>query len=366
MIDWIIAERLASLIAGPGNGRMPRVDLDELASLSEQRVVAYTGMVPTGPLPAAEGIGRREWVASNISSTRALLDPVLNRAGDGLGPLKPSVQIGVSFLMSAEVGLLVGYLAQRVLGQYELVLLDEAAGDHPPRLLFVLPNLGEAVERFGADEREFMTWVALHEVTHAIQFGSVPWLQGHLAGLVRELLASAELRVQKRRRLKLPTVEELARMGRAARHADLIGLVASDAERGVIDRVQAVMAVIEGHAEHVMDAVAPDLLPSLPRLRRSLDARRREQTNLSKLVARLLGLELKLRQYERGKQFCDFVVHEAGAAGLAHVFSDPQALPSLAEVEDPAAWLARVGLGKRGLSDPTAPGGSDSERVAEL
>jgi coenzyme F420 biosynthesis associated uncharacterized protein len=277
---------------------------------------------------------------------------VLSQAGSNLGPLKPSAQIALGFLISAEVGLLVGYLAQRILGQYELVLLDEAAGEHPPRLLFVLPNLGEAVEKFDADEREFMTWVALHEVTHAVQFGSVPWLQPHLAGLVRELLQSAEQRLERGRSFTLPSKEELARIGRAARRADLIGLVASDAERGVIDRVQAVMAVIEGHAEHVMDAVAPDLLPSLPRLRRALNVRRREQTRLSKLVARLLGLELKLRQYERGKQFCDFVVREAGVVALGHVFSGPEALPSLAEIDDPAAWLARTADARAGRNDP--------------
>jgi putative hydrolase len=115
-------------------------------------------------------------------------------------------------------------------------------------------------------------------------------------------------------------------------------------ERETIDRVQAVMAVIEGHAEHVMDAVAPDLLPSLPRLRRSLDARRRTQSRLSKLIGRLLGLELKLRQYELGKQFCDAVVADGGTDALAYVFSAPEALPALAEIEDPGAWLARTAL----------------------
>ena len=120
---------------------------------------------------------------------RALLDPVLERAGEDLGPLKPAVQLGDRVVTRrTEVGVVLGYLAQRVLGQYELVLLDEAVEDRPPRLLFVLPNLGEAVQAFGADEQEFMTWVTLHEVTHAVQFAGVPWLQGHLAGLVRELL----------------------------------------------------------------------------------------------------------------------------------------------------------------------------------
>lgn len=342
MIDWIIAERIADYVAGAGEAPAPEVDLDSLATEAEKRVVEYTGLVPARRLPAPEEVSRREWVASNLRSMRALLDPVLVRAGKGLGPLGPAVQIGMGFVMSAEVGLLVGYLAQRVLGQYEVVLLDEAADEHPPRLLFVMPNLGQAVEHFGADETEFMTWVTLHEVTHAVQFGGVPWLHGHLAGLVRELLRSAEVRLDTPRRMRLPTREELERIGGALRTGDIFGLVMNRSERETIDRVQAVMAVIEGHAEHVMDAVAPDLLPSLPRLRRALDDRRRTQSRLSRLVGKLLGLELKLRQYERGKTFCDAVVRGGGTQALGHVFSSPEALPTLTEIEDPGAWLERT------------------------
>jgi putative hydrolase len=102
------------------------------------------------------------------------------------------------------------------------------------------------------------------------------------------------------------------------------------------------MAVIEGHAEHVMDAVAPDLVPSLPRLRASLDRRRRSQTGLSRLVGRLLGLDMKLRQYEQGKRFCDTVVREGGVEALHHVFSGPEALPTLQELGNPGAWLERT------------------------
>ena len=343
MIDWIVAERIAAWIAGTGDARIPDVDLAALAAESERRVVEYTGLRPAGPLPAPEGISRRDWVAANIGSSRALLEPVLSKASSGLGPLKPAVQIAMGFAVSTELGLLVGYLAQRVLGQYELVLLDEAAAGHPPRLLFVMPNLGAAVSAFDADEEQFMTWVALHEVTHAVQFGGVPWLQAHLAGLVRELLSSAEVRLDaSRKRRGLPSRAELARVGRSLREGDLIGIVMNRSERETIDKVQAVMAVIEGHAEHVMDAVAPDLIPSLPRLRRSLDARRRTQSRLSRLVARLLGLEMKLKQYERGKVFCDEIVRAEGREALERVFSAPELLPTLAEIEDPAAWLARA------------------------
>jgi len=235
-----------------------------------------------------------------------------------------------------------GYLAQRVLGQYELVLLDEAVEDRPPRLLFVLPNLGQTVRSFEADEREFMTWVTLHEVTHAVQFAGVPWLHAHVAGLVQKLLASAELRIDAPRKLRVPTRDEIRELTGALRDGDLISIVTTEAERETLDRVQAVMAVIEGHAEHVMDAVAPDLVPSLSRLRAAIDRRRQSQTGLSRIVARLLGLDLKLRQYEQGKQFCDAVVSEAGVAALHHVFSSPEALPTLAELNDPHAWLERT------------------------
>ncbi len=342
MIDWIIAERLAVFVAGEGEAAVPTVELAPLATESEQRVVAYTGLVPSRPLPPPEGIGRRDWVASNIGSMRALLDPVLSRAGTSLGPLRPAVQIGLGLMLSTEVGVVLGYLAQRVLGQYELVLLDEAVEDRPPRLLFVLPNLGQAVRSFEADEREFMMWVTLHEVTHAVQFAGVPWLHAHVAGLVQKLLASAEVRIDAQRKLRVPTREELSQLLTALRDGDLISIVTSKAERETLDEVQAVMAVIEGHAEHVMDAVAPDLVPSLARLRAAIDRRRRSQTGLSRLVGRLLGLDLKLRQYEQGKQFCDAVVREGGVSALHHVFSSPEALPSLAELDDPHAWLERT------------------------
>jgi coenzyme F420 biosynthesis associated uncharacterized protein len=345
VIDWILAEKIAAYVAGTGKAASPRADLEALTAESERRVTAYTGLEPARPLPPPEGIGRREWVATNIRAMRSLLDPILQRAGEGLGPLRPAAQLAAGIVVTTEVGVVLGYLAQRVLGQYELVLLDEATDVSPPRLLFVLPNLGQAVQSFEAQEDEFMTWVALHEVTHAVQFSGVPWLHGHVAGLVRELLRSAELRIDAERKLRLPKGEELKRMASALRHGDLVSIVASPAERETLNRVQAVMAVIEGHAEHVMDRVAPDLLPSLPQLRAALDRRRRNQSVLSRLVAKLLGLELKLRQYEQGKYFCDAVVNAAGTDALRHVFSAPEALPTLAELGEPNAWLRRVGLG---------------------
>ncbi|HYZ81828.1 MAG TPA: zinc-dependent metalloprotease [Solirubrobacteraceae bacterium] len=344
VIDWILAEKIAGYLAGTGDATANGDGLPTLAREAERRVTAYTGLQPARALPPPEGIGRREWVQTNIKAMRSLLDPVLERAGDGLGPLRPAAKLALGLVVTTEVGVVLGYLAQRVLGQYELVLLDEAEAAAPPRLLFVLPNLGQAMRSFEAQEDEFMTWVALHEVTHAVQFAGVPWLHGHLAGLIRELLRSAELRMDAERKLRWPTGAEIRRLGAALRNGDLITIMTSPSERETLDRVQAVMAVIEGHAEHVMDAVAPDLLPSLPKLRAGLDRRRKSQSGMSRLLARLLGLELKLRQYEQGKYFCDAIVRAAGPEALTRVFSGPDALPTLAELSEPTLWLRRMGF----------------------
>ncbi len=342
MIDWILAERIAGYVAGTGDAAPPKADLARLAVESEARVTAYTGLVPARPLPAPEGVGRKEWVASNVASMRLLLDPVLAKTTKNLGALRPAVDLAMGLVISTEVGVVLGYLAQRVLGQYELVLLDEADADRPPRLLFVMPNLGQAVTAFDAEDEEFMTWVTLHEVTHAVQFSAVPWLHGYLSGLVRELLASAELRLDAPRKLRLPSSSEIRRVLNALRQGDLVSIVTNHAERETIDRVQAVMAVIEGHAEHAMDAVAPDLLPNLPKLREAIDRRRRSQSGLNRLVGRLLGMDMKLRQYEQGKVFCDTVVRKGGIETLNRVFSGPDSLPTAPELRDPESWIART------------------------
>ncbi len=344
MIDWLLAQRLAARVAGSSDARPPRADLAALSRESEGHVVEYTGLVPQTPVPAAEGVDRSEWIAANVTAMRTLLDPPLKKLDTraGSNPASNALQLAASAVLTAEVGVILGFLAQRVLGQYDLVLLDSTPDARPPRLLFVLPNLGGAVRNFGVDEQEFLTWVALHEVTHAVQFAGVPWLQSHLASLVQELLASAELRIDAKRALRLPRRDDLDRLIAAVRTGDIVSLVASPAERATLERMQATMAVLEGYAEHVMDEVGAPLLPSLPKLRAALDGRRRSQSAPARVLGKLLGLEMKMRQYEVGKRFCDAVARDGGIAALNRVWESPQSMPSLAELDDPPAWLRRT------------------------
>ena len=152
----------------------------------------------------------------------------------------------------------------------------------------------------------------MHEVTHAVQFTSVPWLREHLGGLVGELLEGLEVRPAPGLLRRMPTSEDVRELVEAARSGDLLRIVLGPERQALVDRIQAAMSLIEGHAEHVMDAVGAELLDSLPALRAALDRRRRTRSPAWQLLERLLGLKLKMRQYEDGRRFCDAVVEAGG------------------------------------------------------
>ena len=332
MIDWGLAEKIASGIAGtPSGGTALAGDLVAVTSEARERVVAYTGLTPAREIPPPEAVDRQEWLRMNLRSMRSTMQPLEEKLSGG-GPLRAAGGL----LMGAEIGGLTGYLSQRVLGQYELVLLDPAS---PERLLFVAPNLRDAARRLEVAEADLVAWVGIHEVTHAVQFTGVPWLREHLAGELRALLATVDVSVDLG---KLPSLDDLRGAVERFRDGGLVTMVAGPDRMAILDRVQATMAVVEGHAEHVMDAVGEDLLPTLPELREALDRRRREKPPAVKLLERLIGLELKMRQYELGRAFCDAVVERGGIETLNRVWTAPAALPTLAELEAPGAWIERT------------------------
>ena len=342
MIDWSIAERVATTVAGEPPGGIVvasrPADLGELASDAAERVIAYTGLQPQREIPAPQAVNRRTWLGMNLTSMRAMLAPLEAKLESDDSPMAGPLRAVGGALMGAEIGGLTGYLGQRVLGQYELVLLDPAS---PERLLLVAPNLREAARRLEVDEADLVAWVTIHEVTHAVQFTGVPWLREHLAGHMRALLETVDVKVDPSSVLRLG-VDDLRAAVDRVRKGGLVTLVAGPERMELLDRMQATMAVVEGHAEHVMDAVGGQLLPALPELRDALDRRRREKPPAVRFLERLIGLELKMRQYEVGRAFCDAVVEQGGIAALNRVWSGPEALPTLAELEAPAAWIERT------------------------
>jgi coenzyme F420 biosynthesis associated uncharacterized protein len=339
VIDHGLAERVALLVAGgPGPAAPVPADLLERCAEARDRVVAATGLVPDAPLPPPEWIDRGGWSRANLATLSGLLDPLAERT-QALGGLRGPSRALTGLVATAEAGALLGLVGRRVLGQYDLALLDAGVA---PRLLLVGPNLAEVADALGAPPDDLLSWVALHEVTHAVQFAAVPWLRGHLAALLRELLAGLQLRVRPEALVRVPSAADLRGLVDAVREGGLAGVVVGGQRRELLDRVQATMALVEGHAEWTMDAAAEGFVPSVELLRTALDRRRRERPPALRLLDRLLGLELKLRQYAEGRRFCDAVVAARGPEGLRLAWRSPDDAPTAAELAAPARWLART------------------------
>jgi coenzyme F420 biosynthesis associated uncharacterized protein len=341
MIDWGLAAQAALWVGGDAGTAEPLPgDVEATCAEAELRIAGYTGLHPRAPIPVPETVDRAAWTEANLDSMATILDPVAERLGDGLGPLGDVARRVGGTVLGVEAGALTGYLGRKVLGQYDLRLLDE---DPRPRLLLVAPNLRAAAEDLDVDLERLTRWVSVHEVTHAIQFGAVPWLRPYLGDLLRELLGTLDVKVDTGRLLRLPSREEVMGIVEAVRSGSFVELVAGPERREALDRVQAAMALVEGHAELVMDAVGADLLGDLTDLRAALDRRRaRDRPAIVVWLERLLGLEMKMRQYEQGRAFCDGVIERSDVATLHRAFSAPELLPTLAELDDPAAWLDRI------------------------
>lgn len=350
MLDWDLAQRIGSRLAGSPDAKAPDPDrLIGICAESVEAVVGYTGLIPEVVVPPAEVVSRQEWVAANVASLGPLLDPVIGSTSSLPGGSSHGFQVVAAAVVTVEAGAVLGAMSRKVLGQYDLSLV-RGAGDPPPRLLFVGPNLGEATVGLGADGDDFVRWVAVHEVTHAVQFGSVPWLRDHLGAMATELVESLSPDGPAGGDANRGLVEaaagalrqSAARAARFVSSADPRHLVVDERQTELLDRIQAAMAMVEGHAEHVMDHADTDAIPSLPRLRRGMAARRRSPGPIWKVLGRVLGLELKMKQYLLGREFCDRVVDVAGMEVLNLAWSEPSALPDLRELESPHLWLRRV------------------------
>ena len=343
MVDWSLARQVARLAAGSGERGGPDPDVASLCAEMEEHVAAYTSLRPESAVPAPELVGREAWSALNIDSLAAMIDPVaarLERRLEFAGPLAGPLQAGATATLAAEVGLVMGYVATRVLGQYDLSLLG---GDAPPRLLFVAPNLRKAVRELEVDPDAFHRWVCAHELTHVFQFQGVPWLREHLSAMVREYLAGVEVRIERGAAGGLPSLPNPARLVETFREGGLAALVQTTEQRALMERVQATMAVVEGYSEHVMDSLPDHVIPDRDALRAAMERRRSSRSAPALAIERLLGFDIKMRQYERGKRFCDAVVSAAGIEVLDRVWEGPGSLPSTRELEQPAEWVGRVG-----------------------
>jgi coenzyme F420 biosynthesis associated uncharacterized protein len=340
VVDWELAARIARSAAGEATPSAPPPGLAETAVRARDQVVAATGLTPASELPPAEWVDRGAWIDANLATMRATLGPVLEDAVGGTpqnGALG-ALQNAGGAVVAAELGGILGLFARRVLGQYELNLTDPST---TPRLLLVGPNLDRAAAELGADRGEVVTWVTLHEVTHAVQFGAVDWLRPRLGAALTELLGAMDVKLDPRKLLDV-RVDDLKALAASVREAGLAGAVMGSERKAILDRVQGTMGLVEGHAEWAMDRAGGEVLDDVDGLRAAMDHRREDRAPLLKIIDRLLGFDLKLKQYAQGRQFCDTVVAARGETGLRDAWAAEELAPTSAELAAPATWLART------------------------
>jgi coenzyme F420 biosynthesis associated uncharacterized protein len=348
LVDWERVRSIAAAIArrDPQADRYAELEPTYAAMVgrSQSIIADYTGE----PLPLGTGnvhvFDRIAWLDANVANFKLLFEPLeamSERFFGGIGT-RPFSDMN-ALLLSSQMGLLMGYLSRRVLGQYDLAVL----GREPVttgRLYFVEPNIRFVERRLGLDPHDFRLWIALHETTHAYEFEAHTWLREHMNGLLqRYFLALGDDLVNLRTDLTGLT-NLVKRVGANVMRRDgyAVELVMTAEQRAIFRSLQALMCLLEGYSNHVMDRVGRDILPSYDRMKSRFEDRLRRKGVAERLFAKLTGLDVKYEQYLLGERFVNEVVARAGVAGMNRVWRGPETLPTLEEIKQPARWLARV------------------------
>lgn len=332
LVDWDLATSTAGRLGPTG----PVVSLDEATSVvaelrqlareAEGHVADFTGLRPVREDAPVSVVDRRGWAAENVFGLRTVIGPLTDKFARQIGPFASAVGSKVA---GVQAGMLLAYLSGKVLGQYEVF------GNDPGRLLLVAPNIVAAERKLGAVPRDFRLWVCLHEVTHRTQFTAVPWLREHFLTELRAFIDASE-----------PASRMWKNAGKifeAARgEGSILDAVQTPRQKSILDRLTALLTLLEGHAEVVMDGVGPAVIPTVESIRASFDRRRLEASPLQAYLRRLLGMDIKLKQYTQGRTFVSSVVATVGMEGFNRVFTSAQTLPTLAEIAAPSTWVDRV------------------------
>ncbi len=358
-INWELARQVGIAMASWGTDDPPPSEQDRLGLASTVRaaelaVADFTLLPSPTDLAPVEAFRRAQWVEANITGLRALLEPMAQKVTSAMaeaqgttlpiqmpGPsnevLDMLMQKMVPLLLGAQVGTVLGYLGQRVLGQFDLAVPRPAGS-----LYFVIPNIARFERDWSLEPREFRAWVALHEVTHRFEFAQ-PWVREHFLHLVSDLIEHAHIDLagleQRLEGMDLSSPDALTEAFEGM--GNLFGEAGDDEQRLRVARVQAFMAAAEGYSDHVMERVGQRMLPSFTRIEEAVK-RFREGHAADRALEQLLGLEMKMEQYRLGREFCAKVAELTDEATLSRVWGSADSLPSMPELEEPTLWLSRM------------------------
>jgi coenzyme F420 biosynthesis associated uncharacterized protein len=355
-VNWELARQVGIASASwgtedPAPGEGDSRGFEEAVRVAELQVAGFTGLEAPSDIPKVEAVRRGQWVQANIEGLRAVLEPAAAKIGDAIAAAQQDAvpepsQAGVAqmlgqlspLLLGAQVGTVLGTLAQQVLGQYDIAV---PRPDGSGALLFVVPNIARFEKEWSLDPTDFRTWIAIHEVTHRFEFAR-PWALTRFRELIDDFTSTLTLDVgelqQRLASLDPSNPEGMQEM--LAGQDSMFGAVMDDEQRLKLRRVQAFMTAAEGYGDHVMHALGAQMLPSYARIDEAM-RRYRETEQVDPVFERLLGIEVKREQYRLGRAFCDTVVELTDEATLARMWDSAEALPSMPELEEPRLWLAR-------------------------
>jgi coenzyme F420 biosynthesis associated uncharacterized protein len=344
-ISWDLAERVAARVGvrdpftSSYHYASLQPDFDELTSEAEELVVRETGLVSLAGPARARVTDRAGWVRANIASFQRLMRPVTDRLGPRIED-SPIAGVGRA-VTGVQIGTLLGWMSTRVLGQYDLLLIEDEAPLEQDIVYYVGPNILALEKRFAFPPREFRLWLALHEVTHRAQFTGVPWMRDYFLTLVESTLSAAD--PDPRRLLEaVKRAVDIVRDGRNPLDDGLVALLATADQQVALRQVQGLMSLLEGHGDITMDRAGADRIPSAERFSRVLRQRRGEARGPGKLLQQAIGFESKIRQYQEGEQFIEAVEAVGGPVLLARAWEGPENLPTVDEIRDPGRWMARL------------------------
>jgi len=355
LVDWDRVESLAvaRLRRAPGTLREDELRrVEPLYADAMARVVpalaGHLGSSLPGVVDRVAVVDRAAWVHANTEAFAGLigklegdlLDQILPPGG-GLG--KATIALANRWVTTRQLGLLLGFMGQRVLGQYDLALLS--AETTPGRLLFVEENIRQTARALDVPLGPFRTWIALHETTHAFEFEAHPWLRPYLADRLERQLSTFSQDTASLGRDAMSAIGAILRGEGRRDDQHWMERLMSDEQRRLFRETQAVMSLLEGFGDHVMDAVGRDLVPGVERISARFHGRREQRTPFERAMLRITGMDLKMEQYRKGEAFVAEIERLAGAAALRRLWDGPETLPGPEEIEAPAAWVRRMGLG---------------------
>lgn len=352
MIDWERSRTIATNMNKTGTlTATERTHLNryygELVEECVPVISAYTGVsLPDNP-DRIYAFDRVDWINANLEGFQRLFAPIeaLNETKAGKNLLARAWHGVNQNLMSYEVGMLLGYMARRVMGQYDLAMFGREPVTDPGKLYFVEPNIRGIEQKLGLPKEDFRKWLALHETTHVFEFEAHPWVRQHFNALLERYMQfmqqDTEFLKQGMRGLKV-FADRVRNQGDEERPGSWMEAIMDADQRGLFSEMQALMSVIEGYSNHVMNVVGKDLLPNYDEISRKFEERQQMRSQADQLFGKLTGLNVKLEQYRQGEEYIDAVVEKRGHTFAYKVWDKPEHLPTMAELKDPDIWIARI------------------------